>query len=601
VGERMKRFIYSIKEIEDKAKLMYSERQLKKDWLAKHIEIISSKTVLKDLKLGSSYWEDAENTEDKYEKFRLYQQSLAHYFMAYFRSNGKDKKSEKELIHAKEEYHSHMFNYFLKIADDFDYYQKDCDFIKEMAKILEEEEKLKSIQDALNTFYYNIEAFSIYKDIMSLKETRMDLVRNKLKEYQDSRTKVAKEISERLEKSFIERIQELDKIVGNSSILLKIDRKRLQNLLKFIAYFNTKSFLKYKNLISKFYNYRALRYYIENEFSYEDYEGLERNYKLFEKIKDIKESNEVVEQCGKFFIKILEDYSKSYLEHNLEKIFAHDKNFDSANLLLPEKFLKKLESTDFDLVKEIEHFKALEKALDENIKSEEIISILDRSYLYGADIMKEKFIENYEKNLQKIEDIHHFKLTFIDKKSENNFIVIFKDKVSIGRHVENDIVINNKYISRKHLVFDLNEDKIINGSSENITFYNNKKEIIDILDIYHDKVREINLGNLFTFLLEETYDKSIMLKPLKEKTNLPYLENSERESFLKTAYILLPNKNSLIIDTEKKGILQEESAQSLTFNFSNVIQVKKKGRNFRTMKPGLNYFDNRFEYILEKI
>jgi hypothetical protein len=150
-------------------------------------------------------------------------------------------------------------------------------------------------------------------------------------------------------------------------------------------------------------------------------------------------------------------------------------------------------------------------------------------------------------------------------------------------------------------VFDLNEDKIINGSSENITFYKNKKEIIDILDIYHDKVREINLGNLFTFLLEETYDKSIMLKPLKEKTNLPYLENSERESFLKTAYILLPNKNSLIIDTEKKGILQEESAQSLTFNFSNVIQVKKKGRNFRTMKPGLNYFDNRFEYILEKI
>lgn len=599
----MKRFIYSIKEIEDKAKLMYSERQLKKDWLAKHIEIISSKTVLKDLKLGSGYWEDAENTEDKYEKFRLYQQSLAHYFLAYFRGNGKDKRSEKELLHAKEEYHSHMFNYFLKIADDFDYYQKDCDFITEMAKILEEEEKLKSIQDALNTFYYNIEAFSLYKDIMSLKETRMDLVRNKLKEYQDSRTKVAKEISEKLEKSFMDKIQELDKIVGNSNILLKIDRKRLQNLLKFIAYFNTKSFLKYKNLISKFYNYRALRYYIENEFSYEDYEGLDRNYKLFEKIKDIKESNEVVEQCGKIFIKILEDYNKNYLEHNLEKIFAHDKDFDSANLLLPEKFIKKLESTDFDLVKEIEHFKVLEKALDENIKSEEIISILDRSYVHGADVIKEKFIENYERNLKKIEDIRNFKLTFADKKSGNNFVIICKDKINIGRHQENDIVIDNKYISRRHLAFDLNEDKIINGRGENanITFYNNKKEIIDTLDIYHDKVRELNLGNLFTFLLEETYDKIIMLKPLKEKTNLPYLEKSETDNFLKTAYILLPDKNSIIIDTENKGILQEESMQSLTFNFSNVIQVKKKGRSFRTMKPGLNYFDNRFEYILEKL
>lgn len=599
----MKKFIYSIKEIEDKAKLTYSDRQLKKDWLAKHIEIISSKTVLKDLKLGGNYWLEAENTEDKYEKFRLFQQSLAHYFLAYFRSNGKDKKSEKELNRAKEEYHSHLFNYFLKISDDFDYYEKDCEFIKELASILEKEEKLTSIEEALNTFYYNIEAFSLYKKILDLKENRLEHCRFKLKEYQDSRTKVAFEISKKLQKVFVEKLQELDKIVNNSTLLLKADRKKLQNLLKFIKYFNTKSYIKYKNIISKFYSLRALRYFIENEFSYEDYEGLNRNYKLYEKTMEIKETNKITEEAKDILTRVLNDYNEGYMNHNLNMIFSHHKDFESSKLFIIEKFIKKLESSDFDLIKELDSFKALEKAIDENIKIEEILMLLDRSRLSSEEIIRNKFKERYSENLEKIEGLSKFKLSIIDKKMDKNYIILCKENIKIGRKNKNDIVIDNKYISREHLTFDLSQDKIINGGSEkkNISYWNNKKEIIYTLDIYHDKIREINIGNLFTYFLEESYNKNIVLNPVKEKSNVAYLSDQELKNFIQKKYILMPEKNDFVLDTESSKIIPEENQKSLSLHFSNVIQVKKKGRSFRTIKPGLNYFDNRFEYILERL
>lgn len=201
----MEKFIYSIKEIEDKAKITFSERQLKKDWLGKHIELISSKTVLQDLKLGEESYLEAESLDDVYEKFRLYQQSLVHYFLAYFRSHGKDRKTETELINAKEEYHSHLFNYFLNISDDFNYFKKDFNFILNLESVLKEGEELKSVKDALEQFEYNKQAYELYKNIIDLKEERIDFVRTMLIEYKNKKTKVADEISRELQVLFIKK------------------------------------------------------------------------------------------------------------------------------------------------------------------------------------------------------------------------------------------------------------------------------------------------------------------------------------------------------------------------------------------------------------
>lgn len=602
----MEKFIYSIKEIEDKAKITFSERQLKKDWLGKHIELISSKTVLQDLKLGEESYLEAESLDDVYEKFRLYQQSLVHYFLAYFRSHGKDRKTETELINAKEEYHSHLFNYFLNISDDFNYFKKDFNFILNLESVLKEGEELKSVKDALEQFEYNKQAYELYKNIIDVKEERIDFVRTMLIEYKNKKTKVADEISRELQVLFIKKIKELEQISNNHTVLVKVNRTRLLNLLKFVRYFNTKSYSHYKNIISKFYSYRSISYYIENEFSFEDYEGLEKNYDLYIKNTKVEGNNTVLNDAQSYLISILKEYNKNYFKHNLQKFLFDNEiqEFDINRLFFVEKFYKVIDTLDFDILKELNHLKSLERALDKNVKIEELLNLLDRSYLSICDILSESLVNIYENNFAKIEEIRNFKLLIVDKMKKQEFLIIFKDIVNIGRSLSNDIVISSLHVSNEHLSFDLTKDTIINKRKEqklNISFYNNKKESFDTLDIYHDKVKEINIANLFTYFLEETYDKLILLNPIEEKTNIKYLNKDELIEFNKRKYLLLREKSNIIIDMNEGLIVKEENTNTINLEFNKMIQINKFNKRARTLKFGMNYFDSRYEYILERI
>lgn len=592
----MKKVIYSIKEIEKKALETYQDRQIKKDWLSKHMELISSKTVLKDLRLGETYLEEANAVKETYEKIRLYQQGLAHYFLAYFRSHGKDRKAERELENAKEEYCSHLFNYFLSVVDDFESFESDMDFIKELAEVLNKEEKLGNTKEPLEKFYYNLDAFNLYKSVINLELEDINHIRNRFKEFKEKENKVVKVITKNLEIQFNENIQYLEKTTGNSNLLIKVDRTKLQKSLKYVKYFNLKLYNKYKNIVANFYTLRAVRIYLENEFTYEDYEGLIRNYKLFEKLPKLEFENKLIEDNKKYLFMLIKDYNKAFVEHNFEKIFHEDAEFQSDSLFLAEKFLRNLESADHEVLKELGHLSILEKEVDKAVKIEEILLLLKRSNLTFADFLNKKLETRYSNIRENIENIEKYKFIILDKRTNEKVTLLKKDRIDIGRTEENDIVILNKYISRKHMSIDLINNELVNGAKENkanMTYYNNKAEVFDRLNISIDRIKEINLGNLFTYDIKETEEENILMAPLAEKTNKKYLSEGEMSEFEKKSYLLVKNQGLIPIEMNNEDELVVIDDKGL--------QVKRGNKMARTIKFGLNYFDNRYEYILERI
>ncbi len=595
----MKSLIYSIGEIEEKSRMIYNERQIKKDWLAKHMEILSSKTVLKDLKLGESYYYDAQDTEDKYEKFRLYQQAIGHFYLAYFRSSGKDRKAERDLEKAKEEYHTHLFTYFLKGVDDFNYYKEDLKFLEELKRVIEMGEKLPGVLEVLEKFKENRDAYILFDNIMNLKEEKIDLVREEIKKYKNSKNEVIKTITKEIQKRYEKEMLYLESISSDRVSFIKANRIKIQEGLKFIRYFNSKNYIYLKNLITKFFSYRSITLFIENEYSYEDYEGLIRNYSIFERVENIKESNRAIEEMRGILLRALRDYNKIYVSHNFQKLFLKDIDFYPNYIYLVEKFIRKIESMDLDILKELDYLKNLDKEIDKNIKIEEIMTMLSRSNLTFAEELNGKLGEMHKKNEEGYDDVSDFSLKIIDKKMDKLYTILYKNRISIGRSDENDFVLKNKYISNNHILINLEKNEIINLKNEKgpITYVNNKNEIIEKVNIHQDRIREINLGNLFTYQISETIENTIVFDPLEEKTNKKYLKDFELSSFLKEKVIFLNKKNDIFIDTERFRVDKEGD---LEVSIGKIIKIGRN-KNSRSIKFGLNYFDNRFEYVLERI
>jgi pSer/pThr/pTyr-binding forkhead associated (FHA) protein len=111
-------------------------------------------------------------------------------------------------------------------------------------------------------------------------------------------------------------------------------------------------------------------------------------------------------------------------------------------------------------------------------------------------------------------------------------IVTEKRRISIGRTPDNDIVLNNKGVSRKHALIELNDEKalVIDNESLNGTFVNNRKiseEIIkdnDQITIgkYHLTFRQ----NVEREMPEIDLDGTMVLKTKKHRE---LLEKDKRE------------------------------------------------------------------------
>jgi pSer/pThr/pTyr-binding forkhead associated (FHA) protein len=124
-----------------------------------------------------------------------------------------------------------------------------------------------------------------------------------------------------------------------------------------------------------------------------------------------------------------------------------------------------------------------------------------------------------------------FIIKFEDKIIER--VVTEKQRISIGRTPDNDIVLNNRGVSRKHALIEFNNNSalIIDNESLNGTFINNRKISEEVLKendlitigkfniIYHpDAQKEDKLADLDgTMVLKTKKHKDLLEKDAKER------------------------------------------------------------------------------------
>ncbi|MFQ6032277.1 MAG: FHA domain-containing protein [Candidatus Zixiibacteriota bacterium] len=155
-------------------------------------------------------------------------------------------------------------------------------------------------------------------------------------------------------------------------------------------------------------------------------------------------------------------------------------------------------------------------------------------------------------------------------------VVTQKKRISIGRTSDNDIVLDNKAISRKHAQIEFGDDSalIIDNESLNGTFVNNRKINEEVLKdndeitigkfnlIYHlDTPRDIKLTDL---------DGTMVLRTKKQKKLLER-DKKEKEITAKAGCsVLLGEEN-----TNVKQFLLDKPV--ITFGKSKYVNIKVKG------------------------
>ncbi len=156
-------------------------------------------------------------------------------------------------------------------------------------------------------------------------------------------------------------------------------------------------------------------------------------------------------------------------------------------------------------------------------------------------------------------------------------VVIDKRRVSIGRTAENDIVLENRGVSRKHAMIEFNESGavIIDNESLNGTFLNDRRvteEIIRDNDqitigkyhlLFHNQVEESHEEN-------SDYDGTMILNTKKQKQRLRR-DNQDKELVRRTgSSVLVGEANSAF----KEYALEREVT---TVGKAKFVHIKVKG------------------------
>jgi len=165
-------------------------------------------------------------------------------------------------------------------------------------------------------------------------------------------------------------------------------------------------------------------------------------------------------------------------------------------------------------------------------------------------------------------------VTYEDKVIEK--VVTQKKRISIGRTSDNDIVLDNKAVSRKHAEVEFSDSSalIIDKESLNGTFVNNRKiteEIIKDNDeitigkfnlVYHpDTPRDVKLTDL---------DGTMVLRTKKQKELLER-DKKEKEITTKTGCSVLLG----VENTKVKQFYLDKPV--ITFGKSKYVNIKVKG------------------------
>jgi hypothetical protein len=235
---------------------------------------------------------------------------------------------------------------------------------------------------------------------------------------------------------------------------------------------------------------------------------------LSEKLKELIESLE--DDVRKIIYKYLEENLAS-TEHYEDKIQFYD---EAIALFISMKSL-----ADVELVQNQKN-KFVQDGVSFDTRETEIIDSEDRTV--------------------KI-DMNPNRLIILDNYSLKNYVIFSNPVVTIGRSIENQIILRCQWISQKHLKMDFHNNLIIDQKSTNGTRFNDK---------YDDKNHE-NLTNLESFCIANIFKfkvnhfmKSISFK-LVEVLDEQYDSNPENQNYLEslknTTFVYLANNDEFTL------------------------------------------------------
>ena len=605
--KKMSKIIYSIFEIEKKASLINADRELKKDWLSKSMELVSSKTVLKDIKLGEQEIKKAEKSSEELEKLIFFQEAIGYFCMGNLRANGKDRKAAKSLEESIETYMSLLLKYFLELYKNLAMYELNYDILEEIAYALRERNNRVDVREILSEYEKNKVIYDFYREIIELREDSTENLRKKYKEYiEENNSDFAKNVKVKLSEEFRNKKDFFSKLVNDEILLKKANRIEIQKNLKFIKYFNTSLYLKFKNIVYKYFSYKSIKQYFENEYTYIDYEGLERTFKVYSKTLEITESNQLITEEEIKLKKVILKYSDAYTFYNFNLFFDFSqKEFSVEKLIIVEKFIRNIVNYDKNIISNLSLLRNLENLLEVQKKIEQIIRQVEICDLSFKNELLKRLYYLHHKNKDNLSVGDNYKLIIRDLEKNINYHFIKKEEIELGRSRSNEIRLNNKYVSRKHLKFVMNDGNIVNyekAKMRNISYINNNsKETIGTKNLFFDDVREINIGNIFTFRVD-TKENYTLLDPFLIKSNRALLTDEEIEGFVANKYILMKDVNKIYLDVQKENIyIKEAKINKKDIKLElNKWPIVKIGNDIETtIQIGENILNENFKIYLE--
>lgn len=155
-------------------------------------------------------------------------------------------------------------------------------------------------------------------------------------------------------------------------------------------------------------------------------------------------------------------------------------------------------------------------------------------------------------------------------------VVTQKKRISIGRTSDNDIILDNKAVSRKHAEIEFGDDSalVIDNESLNGTFVNNRKITEEVLK----DSDEITIGK-FNLLYHQDTPKDVKLSDLdgtmvlrtKRQKKLLESDKKEKELTAKAGCSLLLGEEN----TDVKQFYLDKPV--ITFGKSKYVHIKTKG------------------------
>ncbi|TDT72407.1 FHA domain-containing protein [Hypnocyclicus thermotrophus] len=582
--------LYSIKEISNLAKNILDERYKKKGWLLKKLEVISAETVIKNIKKGDSLIKENEKINDEVKKIYNIQDALLAYYVAFHRSNEKDKRAIENIKKNKIRYLDTIKKYIELNIDKKNNYEN-IEILENLINIL----KIEKLEQSLlleKRFFLNKEAINTFNKIEALNYNDYKIANEEFKTYFKYNLPIIKELKAKIIKKYNENINNIKEFLnGNKNI------ENIKEKLIYISYINPENYKKLKNIINNYYKMEKIILFLESDNDYNNYIKLEELKKEYNEIKSI---NFVVPLLINTFNKLnnkLKKYNKIYFRKNLQEFFNNNHQEVYDKLFLVENYYSKTDKKIIDL-----YFLELITILDEidiDKKLNKLENLIETDInLDTKDILIEELMEYYKKEIKNYNFLDEYTIKIYDNQYDIFYNIINKNKITIGRSRINDIVLNSKFVSRKeHLIINL-EKMLFENPKFKIFYIDN--EISDIVNEKEIKksLFELNIGNVFTFkvIVKENY---ILFIPYEDKTNIKECNEFSFEDFKKNIYIIIIKNSSLYFDKYNVSDIEIGEEEFSLEYLDNKYFINYKDKMKRVVKKIEFFIDNRYKVSIK--